>query len=216
MNIVICDDHTTFSEALQEAWRSRGHHVARAGSPREVAALDEVDVVVLDLGFPGLAECEAVEIVRTLLPTVPVVVLTGRVDGGLIGRAFELGAKGAVLKQEPLDELESVIERVVSTPLAASGQRLAVCSRQVRALRRGREAGHPGGALTARERQVLEHLSAGWSTPQIAETMGVRISTVRTHVQHLLTKFGVHSRLELVASARKTKTGRHGLLPQLQ
>lgn len=217
MRIAICDDHLTFSEAMQTAWRKRGHQLAQASSPYEVGHFDGCDVVLLDLGFPGVEGSEAVEIVRKILPAVPLVVFTGRSDIGLIEQALESGADGAVLKQEPLDELESVLARVV-TASASKGPRTprtAVCSRQVRALGRPRRTRGPGGDLTGRESEVLDRLAAGWSTVQIAEMMGVQISTVRTHVQHLLTKFGVHSRLELVASARRTKAGGYGRLPQL-
>jgi PAS domain S-box-containing protein len=61
----------------------------------------------------------------------------------------------------------------------------------------------PSGGLTPRQAEVLRALSRGWSTRQIAETLGISVETVRNHVRAVLRAFGVHSRLQAVADARR-------------
>lgn len=59
------------------------------------------------------------------------------------------------------------------------------------------------GRLTARERQVLELMAQGWDTKDMADTLAIKPSTVRNHVQHILGKLGVHSHQEAIAYARQ-------------
>jgi DNA-binding CsgD family transcriptional regulator len=68
--------------------------------------------------------------------------------------------------------------------------------------------GRPQGPLTARQQEILERLAAGESTAMIAERLVLSQQTVRNHVQHILNRLGVHSRLAAIAAAR-----RDGLLP---
>jgi DNA-binding NarL/FixJ family response regulator len=218
MKLAICDDHLTFGEALEAALSDRGHHVVtRSTTPYDAASFDSSDAVVLDLGFPGVKGCDAVSLVRSAVPQVPIVVMTAGADRALIERALDNGADGAVLKTERIDELESVLETVVAATDGANRRktRSRVRSRQVQALATRRLGPGYGTNLTDRELEVLEHLSAGASTPDIAKAMGVQISTIRTHVQHLLTKFGVHSRLELVAAAKRVAGTSSATIPEM-
>ena len=212
MRVAVCDDHLTFAEALQAVLGDRGHHVVGwSNNPYDSGKFSRagVDVMLVDLGFPGLDTCEAIDAVRNDHPSTPIVVLTANADLNLIEQAFEHGADGAVLKIEGIDELESVLSKV---HIAAKARRAArhdgprVRSQQVQALKKQRRD-KLGPDLTDREQEVLQRLTSGSTTRAIAESMGVEISTVRTHVQHLLSKFGAHSRLELVAFARRKGLG---------
>jgi two-component system nitrate/nitrite response regulator NarL len=219
MRVAICDDHLTFVDALETLLSNRGHEVVcRSSSPYDGAELGRpgVDVLVLDLDFPGIEGCEAVDMVRTAAPSLPIVVLTAVPDRNLIEQAFDHGADGAVLKTEGIVELESVLSKVVATTAGAgrSDRGPRVRSRQVQALT---ESGQGRGArvhLTDRELETLAGLASGHTTAEIAASMGIQMVTVRTHVQHLLAKFGAHSRVEVVAAAIRMglvgSPGRHG------
>ncbi len=213
MNLAICDDHQTFIESLQALLGDRGHHVIGwSKSPHDVATLSppEVEAIIVDLQFPGIGGSEAVGIIRDTGTTVPIVVLTATPDLHVIEQAFDRGANGAVLKTEGIAELEAVLLKVEATARGPrpSAQSPKVRSRQVQAIKRRRQKPGSGPILTDREFEVLEGLLGGVTTGDIAESMGVEISTVRTHVQHLLAKFGAHSRLELVATARRSELAR--------
>ncbi|HYA68062.1 MAG TPA: response regulator transcription factor [Acidimicrobiales bacterium] len=208
MNLAICDDHLTFIESLELLLGNRGHRVVgRSNSPHDSADLSsaEVDAIIVDLQFPGIGGSDAVGIIRDTVSSIPIVVLTASSDLKVIEQAFDRGANGAVLKTEGIDELEAVllkVEAANSGPSRADLDR-KVRSRQVQAMTKRRPSRGRGPHLTERELEVLEGLVGGRTTAEIAKSIGVEISTVRTYVQHLLAKFGAHSRLELVASARR-------------
>ncbi len=213
MQIVICDDHMMFAEALSTLLMKRGHKVlAQVSSPEQGLALknrDEADVWLTDLHFPGMADTAGVRLLREAMPEIPIVVLTADSDRTMLQQALEDGADGVALKTEGVEEVERLLRRVSApairkrrthTPSEKAWSHLA------KSLGRG-QRGKGTPALTAREQDVLMRLWRGESTSSIAKSMDVGVSTVRTHLQHLYVKVGVHSRLELVAYA-----ARNGLL----
>jgi len=210
MNLAICDDHLTFIESLQTLLAGRGHNVVGwSTNPHDASALSPpgIDAIIVDLHFPGIAGSDAVGIIRGAVSLTPIVILTATSDPDVIEQAFEQGADGAVLKTEGIDELEAVLLKVGAVPAgsARADRDPKVRSRRVRSMAKRSQKRGPGPRLTNRELEVLEALAAGRTTAEIAQSMGVRISTVRTHVQHLLSKCGAHSRLALVAYAQRTK-----------
>jgi two-component system, NarL family, nitrate/nitrite response regulator NarL len=212
MRIALCDDHLTFSESVADLLSSRGHEVVRRTSAPHGAVGAGVDVCVVDLHFPGVDGCDAVDIVRREAPEVPIVVLTARLDRDLLERALDHGASGAVLKTEGVAELESVLLRVAAASEHPEA-RPRIRSRQVQTLTKRRRGSGTRPRLTPREDEVLQGIADGLTTAQIAASLGVEVATVRTHVQHLLGKFGAHSRLELVAWAMRLGVGRFGARP---
>jgi len=207
MKVALCEDHLTFGEALEGLLIGLGHNVIRRTTTPSGAAGPDADVCVVDLHFPGIEGCEAVDIVRQEAPTIPIVVLTARRDSELIEQAFDHGANGAVLKTEGIVELDSVLRQVVEELARGDSRRPRrhVRSRQVQVLTRRRDGIRTQPHLTRREDEVLRALVKGKTTAEVATSLGVEITTLRTHVQHLLAKFGAHSRVELVAAAIRTR-----------
>jgi two-component system nitrate/nitrite response regulator NarL len=212
MRLLICDDHLMFSEALASLLKARGHTVV--GCPTtpegavELSQEEEVDAIICDLHFPGIDGSRSVSFLRAARPDTPIVVLTADPDLRLLREAALGGADGIALKIEGVEELERVLLEVTS-PLftmarGSSPARERGWSRRARALDRGPSRYRMDELLTARERQVLEHLVRGDDTSAIATSLGVGTATIRTHLQNLFMKFGVHSRLELVAYAIRT------------
>jgi two-component system, NarL family, nitrate/nitrite response regulator NarL len=213
MQIGICDDHLMFGEAFSALLVKRGHKVlACAKSPGDGLATPdrgEIDVWLTDLHFPGIEGTGAVRQLRRALPDIAIVVLTADTDRALLQQALEDGADGAVLKTEGIEEIERLLRRVTSLPFQqrrcqAEGDK--AWSQLARSTGSWETRGG-GPRMTLREQDVLMRLWQGDSTNAIAEALGVGVSTVRTHLQHLYVKVGVHSRLELVAYS-----ARHGLL----
>ncbi|MCW2494867.1 response regulator transcription factor [Jatrophihabitans sp.] len=215
LKLIACDRHLIFSDALAAMLGRRGHQmVARACSPEDGLQLPErssVDAWLTEIDFPSSPN--PVTRLRAALPGMPIVVFTGSEDRDDLRAAVRSGADGVVLKSEGVDEVEHILRRVTSpawsrTPGQAvwsSGARTAAA--RSLATRTTEISGL--GSLTAREVEVLRRLTSGDSTETIASGMGVGISTVRTHLQHLYSKLDVHSRLELVsAGARLTGTTR--------
>ncbi|HLI15092.1 MAG TPA: response regulator transcription factor [Acidimicrobiales bacterium] len=206
MRLIIYDEHLLFSEALSSLFASRGHEVlACPTTPEEtaeLAATSEVDACLLDLPSAPLEAAAVVSLVRRRLPDLPLVALSSELEPSALWRALEAGANGICLRVDGVDEIERVVREAVR---AREGPSSRTWSRAARALARRGSPTRRSAALTPRERAVLELLARGAATGEIAAKLGVGDATVRTHLQHLFAKFGVHSRLALVAHAIRTE-----------
>lgn len=199
MRIVVCDDHRLLLEALGASLVARGHDVvALALTPDEaVSAVAEhaPDVCLLDLHFPGGTSLDALRSMTEEHPDTRVVVFSATADPHAVIGALSLGAAGFLFKSMSMDEICVMLDR------AAEGQ-VAVEANLLQQALLPPSATDPLWALrflTDREWDVLRCITRGLTTQQIACELGVRSSTARTHVQNLLTKLGVHSRLEVAA-----------------
>lgn len=200
MRIVVCDDHVLLLEALGMALEASGHEVvALATHPDEaVAAVGEhhPDVCLLDVNFPDGTSVNAIQRVRASSPETKVVMLSAEADHTMVGKAIAEGASGYVGKEKPIVEIVEMLDRAVRGQLAVEPMLLQ------KALRPHKGTDDPLWALqflTDREWQVMRCIMDGQTTEEMAETLGVQRSTARTHVQNLLTKLGVHSRLQAAA-----------------
>ena len=110
------------------------------------------------------------------------------------------GVRGVAMKGDDFGEFVRVLTEAVASRGSSRAQVLSASARA--ALRRGEgAAAGPAQFLTDRERETLARLVRGESTADMAEAMGVRVSTARTHIDSVLSKLGAHSRLEAVAYA---------------
>jgi two-component system nitrate/nitrite response regulator NarL len=201
MSVLVCDDHRLFAETFAFVLSAKGHEVAGCvDSPDEavrVVASRAIDVAVMDLLFPAGSGIEGIAQVIAASPTTRVVGLSDRYVPVVLASAVRAGAQGIAVKEHDLDRLVHTIERV------HAGE----CLVDLNAVAAETAGGHGvngrarGGLLTRREQEVLEHLVGGASTPELAKAMRVRHSTARTYIQHVLTKLGVHSKLQAVAYA---------------
>jgi DNA-binding NarL/FixJ family response regulator len=217
MRVSICDGHRTFGEGLTSLLVSRGHDVVGCtvtiSEVVEVARSSRPDVVVTDLHVRDARGHEVVGRLRSGLPSVPLIVLTGDPAIEQLTAALRSGADGYVFKTEGVDELERVMIGVgVSEGETDGTTRRArpVLSRRALTAHM-RQAPLPPVGITPRGLAVMELLMSGEDTMSMARAMGITPATVRTHIQNLFEQMGVHSRGELIAAAV-----RQGLLdPQL-
>ena len=200
MRLVLCDDHVVFLEALASALRARGHEVvATAHDPQaavEAVVEHEPDICLIDLSFPEGSGLDAVRAVRERgLPT-RLLVLSANDDPTSVSDAMEAGAQGFVPKAQRLDVVLEALERVAAGQVAVDPDRLHAAMRQDR---RANQEDLVLRQLTQREREVLQQIVRGLSTAEIARELGISSSTARSHVQNVLMKLQVHSRLQAVA-----------------
>jgi DNA-binding NarL/FixJ family response regulator len=197
MKLIIYGSELLFSEALSAILVRRGHDVVgRALLPGDLVPLAEsttVDACLVDVSAP--VDVAAVRNIKRALPALPVVVLSGEHDRALLADALEAGIDGICLKTDDVAEIERVLIQTGSaphsSPVWSSGANAS--SRRISMPR--------GTRLTPKERAVLDLLILGTSTAGISAALGVSEATVRTHLQHLFGKFGVHSRIALIAAA---------------
>ncbi|MGH2679896.1 MAG: LuxR C-terminal-related transcriptional regulator [Actinomycetota bacterium] len=159
------------------------------------------DLLVLELELPDTEGFTVLTELGTERPK-QVVVLADLASGDLVLRALQLGASGYVTKADGLRDLVNVIRRV------GEGERVmspALEQGAIRALgtmaRRAREGTEVAARLTRRERQVLELISAGLTTGQIASRIGISPRTVESHVAKVYRKLGVRTRVQAVSRA---------------
>lgn len=204
MRIVIAATHRVFASALGLLLRRSGRDVVGYAMDLDAVAdmivRERADACLVDADMPW--EPEVIAAAMAASPGTAFVVLADGPSAGL-GRALSAGVHGVLLKSDDFIELT----RVLTAARARVDRRTAgrpVLSQSVQAARRAMRARRrPELAcpLTPREREVLSRLVRGESTLAIAESMGVRLSTTRTHIDSVLMKLGVHSRIEAVAHA---------------
>jgi two-component system nitrate/nitrite response regulator NarL len=199
MRIVICDDHRLIVEGLRAA-------IARAGHVVEAVALTTTDgvaavarcrpdLLLLDLSFPDGNSLSAAAEVVARYPETRVVMLTGSDDLGAVRAALDLGITSCLRKDQRIEGILDGLER------SARGERVVDDTLAARLTRAGARSELPSAVLelTPRERDVARLLRDGFNTAQMVDRLGIKESTVRRHVQTLLAKLCVHSRIEAVA-----------------
>jgi DNA-binding NarL/FixJ family response regulator len=200
MRLVLCDDHRLFAEPLAMALENRGHQVLVCSAPAEAlsaVARHSPDMCVLDLRFAdGDGDgIDAVAELRHEHPGCAVVVLSGSADEDDISAALAAGAAAFLRKDQPVSAIFTALDLVLAgEAVPASPAQRAGSGHAERARVRSVTTG-----LTGRERDVLRGLVQGHDTPTIARGLRVAPSTVRTHLQSMLFKLGVHTRLQAVA-----------------
>ena len=203
--VVVVEDHPLYRQAVVrlvdgiEGWSVVGEY---ADAESALAARADADLVVLDLGLPGMGGLAAVAQFKEANPSVVVVVLTMSEEPAAVAAAMRAGAQGYLVKgSEPED-----IERALVS--AARGQ--AVFGAQVATAALHQASGRTAPAfpqLTEREHEVLDLVAAGQSNQQIAAALFISPKTARNQVSSILTKLGC-TRPELIARARDAGLGR--------
>jgi DNA-binding NarL/FixJ family response regulator len=207
IGVLIADDHRTFAEALRIALaRERDLRVVGVVSDGEAAAdsvgRDRPDVVLMDVEMPGTDGIEATRRIRDAVPDTRVIVLTAHEDDLTLARALEAGAAGYLSKTGAIDQVPRAVRQVHhGEPIVPADE----AHRLLRHLRhrRSQEATQRQRVerLTPRETEILQHMADGESPSSIADALGLSPHTLRTHVQNVLTKLGVHSKIEALAVA---------------
>ena len=204
--LVIGDDHSVFLDAMSAVLVQRGYQVTVARSvPETIEAVrrTQPDVCLIDRNFAGDDGITAISPMLAASSRTKVLVLSADPDTDGIRRALHAGASGYLHKTRGVSALTRAIDRV------QRGEVVVDVPKPAPARPPGRQdhAHRLATFLTTRERECLLLLVEGLDTAGIAAKLGVSSATVRTHVQSLMTKLGVHSRLEAASYAV-----RYGLL----
>lgn len=205
IKILLADAHSLFREAVKTILESEEDFrvIAEAGEGLEAISEAErtrPDIALLGINLPNCNGIRATAAIKEKVPECRVVVLTDEEDQTTLVESIEAGANGYLTKESPLAEL------IDSTRAIHRGETLvprrmlgALLARLIRKRREQDDALRKTAMLTNRERSVLALLAEGADNDGIAQSLVISPQTARTHVQNVLRKLGVHSRLEAAA-----------------
>jgi DNA-binding NarL/FixJ family response regulator len=214
-SVVLADDQELVRSGLRALLQARDIDVV-GEAPHGRAAVEATrscrpDVLVMDIRMPVMDGIAATrEVAATGLPTRVLILTTYDLDE-YVYQALRAGAAGFMLKSSPPDRLVDAIHVV------AGGEALLAPSLTQRLIAEHVRRPPPAGGvpvrlagLTERERDVLVLIARGLSNQDIASTLTVGLSTVKTHVNRVLTKLGARSRAQAVVTADETGLVRPG------
>lgn len=202
--ILIVDDHTLFRRGLRALIDSceRFEVVGEATDGLEGVKMQQQlqpDAVLLDLDMPVMRGLEALPQMMSHNPQQVVLMLTVSEDGGDLVECMRLGARGYLLKNIDTEFLLDSIEKAINGDSVLSPE---MTSKLVTQLRRKEPVNHElKEPLTPREREILRWLARGNSNKLIARNLKVTESTVKVHMQNILRKLNLGSRVQAAVYA---------------
>lgn len=206
--VLLADDHLMVAEALKSLLAPEFDLVGVVEDGRAlVEAADRLrpDVIVADITMPHLNGIDALVHLRQHGDPVPVVFLTMHRDASFARRALDAGASGFVLKHSAPAELVTAIRAALAGQTYLTPQ---IAGEVLESMKQGPpQAGGSLGALTPRQREVLQLAAEGQSAKQIAAALGISPRTVEFHKYQAMEALGLHTNAELIHFAIK-----HGLV----
>jgi two-component system, NarL family, response regulator NreC len=204
IRVVVADDHALVRAGIHALLAACPdiEVVAEAADGHEAIEATrrlQPDVLLLDVGMPGLGGLEAALAVAKDCPRTRILVLTQYSDREYVSRFLKAGACGYLLKKMAGTELPSAIRAVHRGGLVLDPEvaRTAVSP----APSASDASASPYESLTDREKQVLKLVAEGRSNKEVAELLAVSVRTAMTHREHLMHKLDLHNRSDLVRFA---------------
>lgn len=205
IKILLVDDHTLFRSGIKLLLQRNPEFeiVGEASDGLEgVKRAKQLrpDVVLMDLNMAGLSGLEAMQLIVEDMPEIAVLMLTVSEEAEDLSTALKNGARGYLLKNIEADYLTQAIKRAAAgEPVIAD----AMTAKLVMQFRTGMNAPQPleKEKLTPRERETMVCLARGESNKEIARNLNVAESTVKIHVQNILKKLNLSSRVQIAVYA---------------
>jgi len=213
VRILVVDDHTLMRRGLtallsRDATLQVVGDAADAGSAQRRAAELQPDLILLDNHLPGVNGVDAIPALRQAAPAARIVMLTVSEDEADLAAALRAGASGYLLKTIEGDALCTAIQRVMrgASVVAEEMTDKLVAAYRGAAAAPAEATAPPAPAspieqLSPRERDILRGIARGASNKEIARELGIAETTVKIHVQHVLRKLGLSSRVQAAVLA---------------
>lgn len=207
IRVIIADDHTIFRDGLKTLFASNAEFqiVGEAGDGDEALRFIRKlrpDILLLDLQMPKRSGMEVLESLSEDHQETHVIMLSGVLEGDQITRAFELGARGVVMKDSGSATLYKSIRAVMAGQYWIGRQAVSSLAQTLKSHRDSTKKARPKNyGLTAREMEVVRKIVDGFSNKEIATALAISEQTVEHHVTSIFDKLGVYNRLELTLFA---------------
>jgi DNA-binding NarL/FixJ family response regulator len=205
IRVLLVDDHQLLTDALSRVLE-REPDIQVVGVAPTVSDVREaprtgVDVVLMDYRLPDGTGSEATRIVKARWPSAKVVMLTAIADDETVLESIQAGADGYLTKDRAVAEVVEAVRAAHAGEILLPRSVIVDIARRVVAARDRQQDRVLVEPLTPRELEVLRALTEGLASPEICERLGITPNTLRTHVQNIMGKLHVHSKLEAVAFA---------------
>ena len=215
IRLLVIDDHTLFRRGLVALLASDPSlevigQAADAGEALRLATALQPDVILLDNHLPGVTGIQALPGLRDAAPRARVLMLTVSEDSEDLQAALRAGAHGYLLKTIEGEQLVDAIRRCMQGEVDDQpGNDRQAGGGLPDAQRAALQPRPTPCSLSEREHQVLEQIARGASNKEIARTLEIAETTVKIHVQHILRKLGLSSRVQAAGRgcARLTRIG---------
>ncbi|HEY1465302.1 MAG TPA: response regulator transcription factor [Terriglobales bacterium] len=207
---ILVDDHTLFREGLRRVLEAESDIkiVGEASNASEaVARVRELhpDVVLIDIGMPGMSSFEAARVITRESPGTRLIFLTMYEDEEYLLQCLDAGASGYILKDAPGPKLITAVREVSQGRKYLSPQVLGKLVDDLRARSQGPQIVARSSTLTPREREVVKMIAEGNSVKEIAAMLGLSVKTIEAHKFNLMRKLNIHNKAQLVTYAIQKK-----------
>jgi DNA-binding NarL/FixJ family response regulator len=159
----------------------------------KAGAVKELDIILSDIGLPGMSGIEAIPLLKKKFPSASIVMLSVYADNDHIFKALCAGAVGYLQKDTPLEEVHESIKVILK---GGSVMSPAIARKVMDYFAPKRTYNDP---LTAKEHQVITAMVDGLSYKMIGDRLGVSLETVRQHIKNIYRKLQVNSKAEVIA-----------------
>ncbi|MDO8278054.1 MAG: response regulator [Burkholderiaceae bacterium] len=209
IRLLVVDDHSLFRRGLVALLASEtslcvvGEAADASEAIRRAAEL-QPDVILLDNHLPGVPGIQALQGLKEAAAEARIIMLTVSEDAQDLQAALRGGAHGYLLKSIEGDLLVAAIHRAMGGEPVISAEmtgKLVAAFQATSTPQPAAPAADAAAALSARERQVLEQIARGASNKEIARALAIAETTVKIHVQHILRKLGLSSRVQAAVYA---------------
>lgn len=207
VRIVLADDHAMIRQAVARALADvAGFQVVGQASTAE-EAIELVDrltpnVVLMDVGMPGMGGLAATEAIRKAHPEVRVLIVTIHDREDYFFHALRAGASGYILKDAALDELVEAVNSIIQGDIYIFPSLMPkLVTNYLRQAQRSGAGAEELKQLSSREEEVLRLIAGGRTTNEIAQTLTLSPHTVRRHRDHIMEKLNLHSKADIIRFA---------------
>jgi DNA-binding NarL/FixJ family response regulator len=206
INVVIVEDKKFIREGLEMLLESHDDFLCSGAFADCESMLEnieslEADIIIMDIGLPGISGIEGTKKVKQILPHVNVIVLTIHEESDKVFEALISGASGYLIKTTPHEELLKSIKEAYD---GGSPMNSHIAKKMVELLRAFDEQKKADSELLSeRENEVLTALADGYAYKQIGEKLFISSHTVRYHIRNIYEKLNVNSQTAAIALAMK-------------
>ena len=207
LTVLIADDHPLFRNALRDILRSTGEtfEIVEASTVEEAKrkANDDLDLILLDLSMPEAVGFSALVSLRNAVPSVPILIVSAFADPDTVRQAATYGAAGFIAKTAEPMAMAAAVSKVL-----AGGKYWPTAAEPEAKPKAGEAPPEAIKKLSRTESKVLELMAEGKANKLIAYELGIKESTVKTHVTALLRKLNVYNRTQAVMLANQARFGK--------